>query len=58
MTEIIKIKNFVGGEFVDSESGFLESIEPATGIVWAHVPDSGEKEIHHAVTAASTAFLR
>ncbi|WP_269497935.1 aldehyde dehydrogenase [Castellaniella sp. S9] len=50
-------KLFVGGEWVDPlDGGLLDSIDPATGRVWAHVAYGGPQDIDRAVTAARSAF--
>lgn len=49
--------NLIGGRLVPAKSGRrLESVEPATGSVWASVPDSDGADVDAAVRAASAAF--
>lgn len=49
--------NFIGGQFVPAASGrTLDTIEPATGSVWATVPASGPEDVRAAVAAATAAF--
>jgi aminomuconate-semialdehyde/2-hydroxymuconate-6-semialdehyde dehydrogenase len=56
-TEPIQIQNFIDGEFVEPVSGkYLDNIEPATGKPYSHVPDSDERDVDRAVTAAEKAF--
>jgi aminomuconate-semialdehyde/2-hydroxymuconate-6-semialdehyde dehydrogenase len=58
MTEIRqKIRNFIGGEFVEPISGkYLDNIEPATGKVYSLVADSDGRDVERAVDAAEKAF--
>lgn len=52
-----KILNFINGEYVESVQGlFLDNYEPATGIVYSQIADSGSADIELAVQAASAAF--
>jgi len=54
---MIKATNYINGELVDAESGArLEVFEPATGSVFAHAPDSDERDVNAAVEAAKAAF--
>lgn len=51
------VENFIGGNLVGPLSGnFIDNINPATGEVWSHTPDSNEKDINAAVLAAQKAF--
>ena len=56
-SDLLRVKNFIDGDFVYCDA-VIESIEPATAQVWALIPDSGEKEVENAVSAASRAFVR
>ena len=57
-SELLQIRNFIGGEFLESISGrYLDNIEPATGKAYSHVPDSDEDDVNLAVTAAEKAFI-
>lgn len=48
---------FIGGEWVDPIDGEIgESIDPATGEVWARVAFAGVKDVDRAVDAASIAM--
>ncbi len=49
--------NLIGGELHGTEKT-LDSIDPATGQVWAQIPRSGPAEAEAAVTAARQAFPR
>lgn len=52
-----KILNYINGEWLPSKSGtFLPNINPATGVVYSEVPDSGVDDVEHAITAANAAF--
>jgi len=56
MGEII-VQNFIGGEFIPIEiNNTIPSFNPATGAVWALLPDSTADEVDLAVKAASQAF--
>ena len=56
-SELARIKNFIGGEFVEPVSRkYLENIEPATGKPYSLVPDSDEQDVEAAVAAAEKAF--
>lgn len=51
------IKNYVGGEWVNSETDKVEPVyNPATGSVLANVPISTKADLDHAVHAAHEAF--
>ena len=53
----MKIANYIDGQYQAPKDGqYLDSIEPATGKVFAKVPDSSAKDIDQAVTAARQAF--
>jgi 1-pyrroline dehydrogenase len=55
--QVARMKNFVGGEFVEAERGEWERvIEPATGEAIAEVPRCAEEDVDRAVEAASVAF--
>lgn len=52
-----KVKNFINGEYVSPVKGhYLENIEPATGQVHGHLPDSDEADVSQAVASAEAAF--
>ena len=56
-TEVLDLKNMIGGEFVDPAEGKTEDvINPATGEVIAHSPLSTEEDVDRAVEAARKAF--
>ncbi|RYY50801.1 MAG: aldehyde dehydrogenase [Chitinophagaceae bacterium] len=51
------LENFIGGNFIGPLSGrFIDNINPATGEVYGQIPDSGEKDIDIAVSAARKAL--
>ncbi|KGE20276.1 CoA-acylating methylmalonate-semialdehyde dehydrogenase [Paenibacillus wynnii] len=57
ITNAIRVKNYVGGDWVESSSGRDEEVfNPATGEVIAYVPISGRDELNRAVEAAALAF--
>ena len=48
---------YIGGEWVSPASGrMIESINPATGRVWAEAAEADEKSVDKAVRAARGAF--
>ncbi len=54
---MLTITNYVNGRFVGPTSGqTFPKIDPATGAVIAHVPDSDERDVAQAVEAAANAF--
>ncbi|MGC4059239.1 MAG: aldehyde dehydrogenase [Chitinophagaceae bacterium] len=51
------IQNYIGGQFVAPENGqYLDNINPATGEVYAYIPDSNAGDVDAAVRAAGQAF--
>lgn len=51
------LENFIGGHLIGPLSGkFIDNINPATGEVFCQIPDSNEKDIEVAVSAARKAF--
>ncbi|MEW6361009.1 MAG: aldehyde dehydrogenase [Acidobacteriota bacterium] len=52
-----KLANYIGGELLPPVSGqYLDNWEPARGIVYSQIPDSDERDVEMAVTAAKSAF--
>jgi len=51
----IRVQNFIGGKFSEGRE-FIDSYDPATGRVWAQVPDSGPEIVEEAVRAAKNAY--
>ena len=49
-------KNFIGGEWLDSDGGTMEVLNPATGEVIAEVQRSTEADVDRAVEAAKAAL--
>jgi 1-pyrroline dehydrogenase len=49
-------KNFIGGEWVESEGGTMEVLNPSTGEVIAEVQRSAEADVDKAVEAAKRAL--
>ncbi|GAA2103986.1 aldehyde dehydrogenase family protein [Actinomadura alba] len=57
MGELQEFSNLIGGEFRPAAGGeTLDSVNPATGAVWARVPRSTAEDADAAVTAARAAF--
>ena len=55
--ELIKIRNFINGQFVEPVGGkYLDNIEPATGKPYSLVPNSDGRDVELAVAAAEKAF--
>jgi len=55
--EVLKLKNYINGEWVESESDQLSDVmNPATGKTLAKVPMSTKKEVDAAVAASKEAF--
>ena len=55
MTSIQRVNNYIDGKFVASEA-YLESFNPSTEEVIAHIPDSSPEDAEQAVQAARKAF--
>ena len=53
----VVVQNFIDGQFVEVQE-ILDSYDPSTGEVWAHIPDSGRVEVDKAVAAAKKAFQK
>jgi len=53
----LRLANFINGTFVPPRANaYLDDVEPATGEVLAHVPDSDSQDVDDAVRAAKAAF--
>lgn len=51
------ILNYINGELTGAVSGqYLDNVNPAEGKVYSLIPDSDERDVQHAVTAAQAAF--
>ncbi|MBK7440633.1 MAG: aldehyde dehydrogenase [Chitinophagales bacterium] len=51
------LSNYIGGKLQPPVSGnYLDNYNPATGSVYAQIPDSDENDVELAVTAAKNAF--
>jgi len=57
MSDLVIIENFIGGEYY-RPSSYIDSYEPATGTVWARVPNSGPDDVNKAVVVARNAFTK
>jgi aminomuconate-semialdehyde/2-hydroxymuconate-6-semialdehyde dehydrogenase len=54
---MLRIRNYIDGQFVEPVGGgWLDVIEPATGMPYAQAPDSDERDVQRAVEAAERAF--
>jgi aminomuconate-semialdehyde/2-hydroxymuconate-6-semialdehyde dehydrogenase len=52
-----RIQNYIGGKFCDAQTGtWIDDYAPATGEVYAQIPDSDASDIALAVAAATDAF--
>jgi aldehyde dehydrogenase (NAD+) len=57
MSELAHFKNLIGGQVKPAASGaVMDSINPATGEVWAQFPKSDASDAEEAVVAAKAAF--
>ncbi|GGN94426.1 gamma-aminobutyraldehyde dehydrogenase [Streptomyces albiflavescens] len=57
MSEILTLRNFIDGEFVDAKDGrTLPVVDPTTGEVYASSPLSGAADVDAAMAAAAAAF--
>jgi len=54
--EVLTLRNYIGGEWVESEGDLVDVVNPATCKVIAKVPISTRDEINAAVEAAKEAF--
>ena len=54
--QVITLKNYIGGEWVDSHGPLRDVVNPATGKVIARVPISTGEEMGRAIAAAREAF--
>jgi betaine-aldehyde dehydrogenase len=56
-TETKRVKNFVGGQYVDPAEGrFYDLVNPSTGETFAQAPASGKEDVDRAFEAAAKAF--
>jgi len=52
-----KIQNYINGQYLDPvNTKWLDNVNPATGHVISHLPDSDQKDVDLAVMAAKEAF--
>ncbi|MCI2397925.1 aldehyde dehydrogenase [Aliiroseovarius subalbicans] len=49
-------QQYIGGDFEDGETQF-DSLDPATGAVWARMPEASVSDVNRAVDSAEQAFL-
>ncbi|MEM9917460.1 MAG: aldehyde dehydrogenase [Bacteroidota bacterium] len=57
MTPDKYIKNYIDGALVPADSGqYIDNVNPATGKVYAHIPDSEASDVQKAVEAAERAL--
>ncbi|MEM1590300.1 MAG: aldehyde dehydrogenase family protein, partial [Candidatus Bathyarchaeia archaeon] len=54
--EVLTVKNYIGGEWVESKGELIDVVNPATCKVIAKVPISTRDELDEAVKAAKKAF--
>ena len=56
-SEITIFSNFINGQFIPPANGkYINSLNPSTDEIWAHVPDSDERDAAAAVDAAKATF--
>jgi aminomuconate-semialdehyde/2-hydroxymuconate-6-semialdehyde dehydrogenase len=54
---MIQLQNYINGKMCAPAGGtYIDNVNPATGEVYAHIPDSNETDVNHAVLAAQAAF--
>ncbi len=54
---MIKIKNYINGELVAPHSGkYIDNYDPATGQIYAQIPNSEAVDVQNAIRAAQAAF--
>ena len=52
-----KIANYINGKLVEPHSGkYIDNYNPATGQVYAFIPDSNSKDVSQAISSAKKAF--
>lgn len=52
-----KLLNYIGGQLEEPLSGkYLDNYDPSTGTVYSLIPDSDERDVNNAVSAAQLAF--
>ena len=52
-----RIANYINGQSAEPASGsYLDDFDPATGNVWAQLPDGDDRDVQRAVEAAEGAF--
>ena len=57
MRDVVRVPNYIGGEFVAPASGkYIDNICPSTGEWMGEIPDSDERDVDAAVQAAEKAF--
>lgn len=52
---MIEVQNFINGQFTSCKS-YIDSFDPSTGKVYAHIPDSDSGDVDRAVEAAEKAM--
>lgn len=54
---MIQLQNYINGKMCPPAGGtYIDNVNPATGEVYAHIPDSSEADVNNAVLAAQAAF--
>jgi len=51
----VRVQNYIFGQFEETET-YIDSYEPATGKIWALVPNSNDDVVNRAVVAAKNAL--
>ncbi|MGX5175157.1 aldehyde dehydrogenase [Aliikangiella sp. IMCC44653] len=55
--DLIKIENYINGQLIAPlGEGYMDNVEPATGLVYSKIPLSNETDLEVAVKAAKNAF--
>jgi len=55
--EVVRLKNYIDGEWKESKGEYQDVINPATGKVIAKVPFSTKQEVGEAIASANQAFF-
>ena len=54
---MIQLQNYINGKMCPPAGGtYIDNVNPATGEVYAKIPNSSEADVNNAVLAAQAAF--
>lgn len=55
---MVRIQNYIDGKLTEpTGKAYINNVDPSTGLVYSHIPDSDGNDVQHAVTAAKDAFV-